>query len=93
MTIDQHILQMEHIYQSMLAKAHTNVKKSQVSQQRYCNMQTSNNPFEVGKKVLKKNMVNDSCKVKMKTKWTGPYMIVEVPVMRDINSRINMAIF
>ena len=29
----------------------------------------------------------------MKTKWTGPYTIVEVSAMGSINLRINVAIF
>ena len=66
---------MEHIYQSMLAKAHTNIK---VWQQKKDNMQTFNNPSEVGEKVFNKNMADDSHKAKMKAKGTGPYKIVEV---------------
>ena len=50
-------------------------------------MQTLNNPFEVDKKVLKKNMADDSCKAKMKTKWTGPYTNVEFSVMEWYNPK------
>ena len=52
-----------------------------------------NNPFEVGEEISKKNMANDSYKVKMKTKWTEPYIIVEVSAVGSINSRINITIF
>ena len=92
MTIDLHVSQIEHIYQLMLAKVHTNIKK-QVSQQKYYNMQTFNNPFEKDEKVLKKNMPDNSYREKMKTKWAGSYTIAEVSAMGgSINSRINIAI-
>ena len=55
---------MEKIYQSMLAKAHWNIKKSQVTQTKYHNMWAFNNPFSVGDKVLKKSMTNESPRIK-----------------------------
>ena len=77
----------------MLAKAHPNIKKLQASQQKDYNIQTFNNPPEVDEKVVKKNMADDSHKVKMKTRWTGSFPIVEVSAICGIHSRINMAIF
>ena len=70
-TIDQSVLQMEHIYQLMLAKVLTNIKKSHISQQKHYSMQTLKNPFKVGEKVLKMNMANDPCKAKMKPSGQG----------------------
>ena len=41
-----------------------------------------NNPFDVGQNVLMNNMASDSQTAKMNARWTGPYTIVEVSVMR-----------
>ena len=62
-------------------------------------MQTFNNPFGVGERVLKKNMPYGSYKTKMKTKWTGSYTIVQVIhncrgyCSGGINLRINRTTF
>ena len=72
---------MEHIYQTIIPKVHTNVNELQITQWKYYNMWPFNNLFEVGEKVLKENMVDDSHEAKKKTKWTGPYTIVEFSVM------------
>ena len=65
MTTDEHVTQMEHIYKSMLAKALINIKKSQVTQQKYYNVRTCNNPFSMGDKFLKKNMADESHNAEM----------------------------
>ena len=57
---------MEHIYRSMHAKAHSNIKMSQVTQQNYYNMRTFNKSMLLGDKVLKKNMADYPHKAKMK---------------------------
>ena len=54
------------------------------------NMQTSNYPFSVGDKMLKKNMAGESCKAKMKTKSihnSRGYCC------GGVNSRTNMGMF
>ena len=56
-------------------------------------MTNFNSPFSVGDKVLKKSMAKESHGAKMKTKWTGPYTVVEVTAVGDINSRTDMDIF
>ena len=78
MTIYNDAANMEHLYQCMLAKAHSYIEKVQVTLQKYYEMCTFNNPFSVGDKVLKNNMADKSHKAKMKMKWTGPYTIVQV---------------
>ena len=40
-----------------------------------------NNPFEVDEKVLKKNVADDACETKIKTKWTGLDTIADVFVI------------
>ena len=40
--------------------------------------------LSVGDKVPKKNMANESCRAKMKTKWTGSYITVEVTPLDGI---------
>ena len=56
-TINDHVRNMKHIYQCILAKANSNIKKAQVTQQKYYNMCTFNNPFSLGNK-HPKNMVS-----------------------------------
>ena len=93
LTISDSVTNFKHIYQCMLAKSHNSIKKAQVTQQKYHNIQTFNNPFSVGDKVLKKNMEDKAFKVKIKTKCTGPCTIVDVLVVGNINSRTDMGIF
>ena len=74
---------MEHIYKSMLVKAHSKILYHE----------NFNNPFSEGGNVLKKNMAGEQCQAKKKMKRTGPYTIVEVTAVRVTNSRTNMDIF
>ena len=54
---DDHVANMEHIYQYMLAK-YTNIINSPLVMQQKCgNMRTFNKPFLVGDRILKKNML------------------------------------
>ena len=82
MTIDDHVANMEYINWCMLAKVHNNIKKSQVTQQKYYKMKTFRNACSVGDNILKKNLAGESYKAKMK--WMGTYTIVEVTAMGGI---------
>ena len=42
------------IYKSTFTKAHSNIKKLQVTPKIYCNMRTFNNPFSIGDKILRR---------------------------------------
>ena len=50
MTINDHNVKMEHIYQSVLEKANMNIKNIWATQQTYHNICTFNNPFSEGDK-------------------------------------------
>ena len=90
MTIDGHSTKMEDIYQSLTAKAHINVKKSQ---QKHCNICTFNNTYGGGGvKVLWKNMADGSWKAKMKIRGTGLYAILDVTTVGGTKWRAIMGI-
>ena len=54
MSIDDHVGNTENIYQSMLVRGHTNIKKAQEIKQTYYIVDTFNNPFIIDHKVLQK---------------------------------------
>ena len=76
-----------------LQKPTSILKKTEVTKQKYHKTWTFNDLLSVGDKVLKKNIVNESWKVKIEAKWTDPYTIVEGTAVGHVNSRKNMGMF
>ena len=55
LTINDHSVKMDNIYQSMITKAYTNIIKFHMPWQKYYNMQAFIKPFSEGNKSLEKH--------------------------------------
>ena len=72
------IEKLEQMCQNVFNQTSKNIKKAQKHQAKCYNARNSGTPFEVGEKVLKRNMRDASRKAKMRNKYTGPYEITGI---------------
>ena len=69
---------LEEICKNIFTQTSQNIKKAQKHQAKCYNARHSGTPFQIGEKVLKRNMRDASHKQKMKNKYTGPYQITGI---------------
>ena len=71
------IEKLENQCKEIFNKANKLIKKAQKHQAKcYNNRQVKGKPFEIGCKVLKHNVKDESCKSKFWCKFTGPYLVI-----------------
>ena len=73
--IVDHLERMQH---KIFVQASQNIKQAQKQQAKSYNARHGGIPFKVGDKVLKRNMKDAACKAKMRNRYTGPYVIIDV---------------
>ena len=66
---------MEEQKQEIFSHAKTKIKKAQKHQAKCYNARNAGVPFEIGTKVLKKNLKDLQCKEKLENHFTRPYII------------------
>ena len=76
--VSDFVEKLEQMHQNVFNQTSKNIKKAQKHQAKCYNARNSGTPFEVGEKVLKRNMRDASRKAKMRNKYMGPYKITGI---------------
>ena len=71
------IVKLENQCKEIFNKANKSIKKAQKHQAKCYNRQVKGKPFEIGCKVLKCNVKDESHKSKFRHKFTGTYLVID----------------